>query len=781
MRGLVKRLRSFIEQIPTIRARIVRQLGPRIKQIRPLSAYLLKLNAHRTIPSMPTESHASTSAIRVALPVPLFRLYSYDCDSLPAIGARVRVPFGNRQLIGICMGPDTDPDPTIKRKLISAVLDEANCWTEPLWRLLVWAADYYQHPPGEVLQHALPALLRQGDAAGYQTTVHYEVTEQGRTVELDSLKRAPQQQRLLAALRRQSLLRRDIVSEDYSLSALKALQDKDLVAAVEHQPDLQQWQFSIDAEPLTLNPEQAMAVAAIGAAKQPQTYLIDGVTGSGKTEVYLQAMADVLRRGRQVLVLVPEIGLTPQTLRRFKKRFNVPIVMLHSALTDRERLDAWLDAKQGHAAIVIGTRSAIFTPCQRLGMIIVDEEHDNSLKQQEGFRYHARDLAVLRGHEEQVPVLLGSATPSLESLNNAMQKRYAWLRLTKRAGNAKKAQHVILDIKSLPLKAGLSQPLIKLIQAELEQQNQVLLFLNRRGYAPALLCHECGWLATCERCDAPYTLHQHNRLLQCHHCGSQQRVQTQCHDCGSTQLVGRGVGTEQLESTLAELFPEYPVLRIDRDTTRRKGSLQQHLEDARDSKYPLLVGTQMLAKGHHFPNVTLVALLDVDGALFSADFRAAERLGQLFTQVAGRSGRASKPGTVVLQTHHPDHELIQDLVNNGYHHFAASALTERELTQLPPYGQMALFRADDIQADTAMAALQTIARHFPQRDDVTVLGPLPAIMEKRAGRYRYQLIVQCHQRALRTQLLRHVLPQLEQLPELRRVRWSLDVDPQDFT
>lgn len=722
-----------------------------------------------------------TRVIQVALPIPLPRLFDYDSPTVPAVGARVRVPFGNRELVGVCVGETQQPDDSYARKPLLEILDSESLWSPAVWRLLNWAATYYHHPLGDVIQNALPVLLRQGERASYQATTRYQVTADGRAVELSALKRAVQQQRLLAALQKDALLSRDIRTQEFSPTALKALQEKGWVEAVEHIPAaVQSWQLKIAAEPLQLNPEQALAVAAIGAAKKAQTYLLEGITGSGKTEVYLQAMADVLRRGQQVLVLVPEIGLTPQTLRRFQQRFDVPIVMLHSALTDRERLDAWLDARAGSAAIIIGTRSAIFTPCKALGMIIVDEEHDASLKQQEGFRYHARDIAVMRGHEENVPVILGSATPSLETLNNALQQRYAHLTLTLRAGAAKPARHVLLDIKNTTLKAGLSKPLLDLMRTHLQAGQQVLLFLNRRGFAQALMCHECGWLAQCRRCDAFYTVHQGQRQLQCHHCGAQQAIPRQCHDCGSTQLIGRGVGTEQLEQVLQEQFPEYPVLRIDRDSTRRKGSLQQHLNDARDNKYPILVGTQMLAKGHHFPEVTLAALLDVDGALYSSDFRAAERLGQLFTQVAGRAGRASKPGTVVLQTHHPEHELVQDLVNNGYSHFAKSALHERQLTQLPPFSQQALFRAEANNAQLVIEALQAVANLFPQRDDAFVLGPLPAVMERRAGRYRYQLLLQTQQRGLRAQLLRYVLPQLESLAILRKVRWSLDIDPQDF-
>ncbi len=729
-----------------------------------------------------TSSPSYRFVIQVALPVPLYRNFDYDSNELPAVGARVRVPFGRRELVGICLGEASAPDPRFARKPILDIVDQQPVWPAPLWRLLHWAADYYQHPLGEVLHHALPVLARQGEALSYQATERYEVTSAGATLALSVLARAPQQQRLLAALQQRPLLARDVRAGEYSGSAIAALQQKNLISKQRHVPEQQSdWAFGLDAQPLQLNAEQALAVAAIASSRKNQAYLLEGVTGSGKTEVYLQVMAEVLRSGKQVLVLVPEIGLTPQTLRRFQQRFSVPVVMLHSALTDRERLDAWLDAHHGSAAIIIGTRSAVFTPCHNLGLIIIDEEHDGSLKQQDGFRYHARDVAVFRAHEEAVPIILGSATPSLETINNAQQQRYAHLRLTQRAGNAKPARHVIIDVKGLPLQAGLSAPLIGMIREQLSAGQQVLLFLNRRGFAPALMCHECGWLARCNRCDAYFTVHQHAQQLQCHHCGSQQRLPKQCHDCGSTQLVGRGTGTEQLEQVLEALFPDFPVLRIDRDTTRRKGSLQQHLSDARANKYQLLVGTQMLAKGHHFPEVTLVALLDVDGALYSADFRAAERLGQLYTQVAGRAGRASKQGTVVLQTHHPEHELVQDLVNNGYGHFAMTALQERRLTQLPPFSQLALFRAESTQAQAAKDALQALAQLFPAVDGAMVLGPMPAVMERRAGKYRYQLLLQCRDRALRSQLLRHILPRLEELAELRRVRWSLDVDPQDFS
>lgn len=729
---------------------------------------------------------AGAKLVKVALPVPIYPAYDYVLPNdlaVPPSGARVLVPFGQRQLTGVCLGAsDSEPAAGIQYKAIMSVLDDTCVWPEAIWNLVQWAADYYQHPLGDALMHALPVLLRHGEADNYQTTRQYELTTDGAALQPDDLKRAPQQQRLLAALKQKPLLSRDIRAGEYAPSALRALQDKGWVRQQEvtAKPTLD-WQLNLGEQPLQLNQEQAIAVATIAAAQQPQPYLLQGVTGSGKTEVYLQCMTEVLRKGGQVLVLVPEIGLTPQTLQRFQQRFSVPVVMLHSGLTDRERLDAWLDARCGAAAIVIGTRSAIFTPFAKLGLIILDEEHDNSYKQQDGFRYNARDLAVKRGHHEAVPVLLGTATPSLETLANAKAGRYGWLTLENRAGGAKAVRHQVLDIKQLPLKAGLSEPLLKLMGKELEQGNQVLLFLNRRGFAAALICHECGWLAQCPRCDAYFTVHQSLGQLQCHHCGTQQRIPRQCNDCGSTQLMGRGVGTEQLEQVLQQEFPDHSVLRIDRDSTRRKGELAKHLQAATENKHSLLVGTQMLAKGHHFPDVTLVALLDVDGALYSSDFRSAERLGQLYTQVAGRAGRASKQGTVVLQTHHPEHELIQDLVNNGYHDFALTTLTEREQTQLPPFSHMTLFRAEATEREAAVAALEAIGALFPEHPDLMVLGPLPAVMERKAGKFRYQLIVQCAQRGLRQQVLKHVVPQIAGLSITRKVRWSLDVDPQDFT
>lgn len=518
-----------------------------------------------------------------------------------------------------------------------------------------------------------------------------------------------------------------------------------------------------------------------GSDSEFGVWLLEGITGSGKTEVYLSVLENVLAQGRQALVLVPEIGLTPQTIARFRERFNAPIDVVHSGLNDSERLAVWLRARRGETAIVIGTRSALFTPFERLGIIIIDEEHDSSYKQQEGWRYHARDLAVLHARQEHIPIVLGSATPAVESLYNAQTGKYRHLRLTMRAGHARPAAQALIDLKGQTLTAGLSAPLLARMREHLNANNQVMLFLNRRGYAPALLCHECGWIAECPRCEQYYTLHQHQRQLRCHHCDSQRPVPYQCPQCGSTHLVPVGVGTEQLDSELVRLFPDIPITRVDRDTTSRKGALEQHLSDIHQGGARILIGTQMLAKGHHFPDVTMVGLIDVDGALFCADFRAAERFAQLYTQVSGRAGRAGKRGEVLLQTHHPDHPLLQTLLHQGYDAFARQAIAERKTVFLPPFTYHAMFRADDHDNRQASQFLQQLREHLAatQTEDgaLWVLGPVPALAAKRSGRFRWQLLLQHPSRQRLQQILYGLRQYISTMPQAPKVKWTLDVDP----
>lgn len=725
--------------------------------------------------------------VQVVLPVPLARKFDYllPATLTPAVGGRVSVPFGNRKMVGIVAGFSEQSDfPEAQLKQVVEVIDHASLFPPSLWRILQWAADYYHFPLGEVLFHALPVLIRQGKPAQSAPLWQWVISEQGKETAPESLKNARKQHQALAMLRQRPIYRHEVSEFDLTDKILQTLRAKGLCELQEHARAQHDWRtdFRVNGERLRLNTEQAMAVGAIRAEDAHfSAWLLNGITGSGKTEVYLSVLENVLESGRQALVLVPEIGLTPQTIARFRERFAVPIDVLHSGLNEGERLAVWLRARQGETAIVIGTRSALFTPLARPGVIIIDEEHDSSYKQQEGWRYHARDLAVFRAREENIPIIMGSATPALETLHNAQSGKYRMLMLNKRAGNASTALQQLIDLKGVKVVGGLSPALIAKMRQHLNANNQVLLFLNRRGFSPALMCHDCGWIAECQRCDHYYTLHQQHRQLRCHHCDSQRPLPWQCPQCGSTHLVPVGLGTEQLEQNLSQLFPDVPLSRIDRDTTSRKGALEQHLADVHRGGARILIGTQMLAKGHHFPDVTLVSLLDVDGALFSADFRSAERFAQLYTQVAGRAGRAGKQGEVLLQTHHPDHPLLQTLLQHGYGSWAQQTLLERKAVFLPPFTSHALFRAEDNdnqQASAFLQQLRNLLEASPLNDvSLWVMGPVPALLAKRSGRYRWQLLLQHPSRAVLQRLLKSTLPLITTLPAARKVKWTLDVDP----
>ncbi len=726
---------------------------------------------------------------RVALPVPLDRTFDYLIpDGMQvAPGARVQVPFGKRTMTGLVVQQSDNSELALKDlKPVAEVLDGTSLFPSSLWKLLLWAADYYHHPLGEVLFHALPVLLRQGKPAHAAPLWYWYATEQGMATDINTLKRAPKQQQALSALRHGHLWRHQVAEADIAESALQALRTKGLCDLRSELPGTHDWcpGFRVSADRLRLNTEQATAVGAVHSSLDNfAAWLLEGITGSGKTEVYLSILENVLAKGRQALVLVPEIGLTPQTIARFRERFNAPVEVLHSGLNDSERLATWLKASSGEAAIVIGTRSALFTPFKNLGVIVIDEEHDSSYKQQEGWRYHARDLAVFRAHSEGLPIIMGTATPALESLHNVRVGKYHRLTLTKRAGNARPAAQHVVDLKGQQLQAGLAPALIARMRQHLKADNQVILFLNRRGFAPALLCHDCGWIAECPRCDHYYTFHQSHRQLRCHHCDSQRPVPPQCPSCGSTHLVPVGMGTEQLEQSLGPIFPGVALSRIDRDTTSRKGALEQQLAEVHRGGARILIGTQMLAKGHHFPDVTLVALLDVDGALFSADFRAPERFAQLYTQVSGRAGRAGKAGEVVLQTHHPEHPLLQTLLHQGYDAWAQQALAERQSVQLPPWSSHVLIRAEDHnnqQAPLFLQQLRNLLQASPMADNqLWLMGPVPALQPKRGGRFRWQLLLQHPSRAKLQRIVSGAMALVNTLPEARKVKWYLDVDPSE--
>lgn len=731
--------------------------------------------------------------VRLALPVPLARFFDYILPAhLTAVkGARVVVPFGRQSKIGVVVGFPTETDiPPEKLKAVEKVLDSTSLFDEEIWQLLEWAAHYYHAPFGEVLQSALPARLRQGENAERTAPELYQLTETGSATLTNPLKQAKKQQALLEALAQ--VAKRFEKPTACRPAAWKGLLEKGLIEKVEQPLVAESWQQKLANQPicnpqnrLTLNKQQSLVVSRLNFQQGFGAFLLNGVTGSGKTEVYLQVIETVLKRGEQVLVLVPEISLTPQTVQRFKARFHVEIDVLHSHLNDRQRLNVWLRAKHGESAIVIGTRSALFSQFHRLGLIIIDEEHDSSFKQQDGWRYHARDLAVLRAKNNNIPIILGSATPSLESLHNVQNGKFQLLSLTTRAGNAQFSGQKVIDLRSQRIYSGLSETLLVMMKSHLDKGNQVMLFLNRRGFAPVLLCHECGWISQCESCEKPFTYYQKNRVLRCNHCATQKVIPRQCGNCGSTNLTTTGVGTEQLEQVLAERFSQFAISRIDSDSTTRKGSLEQHLKNIQAGKSQILIGTQMLAKGHHFPNVTLVAIVNVDASLFSTDFRAEERLAQLYVQVSGRAGRGEKQGEVVLQTHYPDNHLLKTLLNEGYASFAEQALNMRKLMGLPPYSAQVLVRATGRDNDNVVKFLENLTACMT--DIITqqhwqgfqLLGPIHAPMAKKAGHFRWQLLVQHPSRAAIQQLLDHF--DLVKAQFLRSdIRLTIDIDPLDL-
>lgn len=734
--------------------------------------------------------------IRVVLAIPLFRSFDYLLpDTYDAvIGGRVIVPFGTQKRVAIVVGfPEKSILETSQLKSVIEVLDKNSLFNDHTWRLLHWVANYYHAPIGEVLFQALPIKLRQGESAVAKSKVFYQLTTSGEQAlslqrETGEFKRAKKQLELLTMLSHSPLEKSNNL---FSPSIFSALKQKEYVEEIYVELLIQHWKQKLSNTPIVntenrlfLNKQQSLAFSQLSFQEGFSAWLLDGVTGSGKTEVYLQFIEEILNKGQQVLVLVPEIGLTPQTVQRFSARFNVAIDVLHSNLNETQRLNVWQRAKTGQSAIVIGTRSALFTQFSALGLIVIDEEHDPSFKQQDSIRYHARDLSIVLAKQLNIPVLMGSATPSLESLNNVKNGKYRHLVLSKRSGNAGTLIHSVIDLKQQIVHKGLSEQLLKKLEYHLKQGNQVLLFLNRRGFAPVMLCHECGWLAECRHCEKPYTYHQQHRVLRCHHCSSQKAIPMQCENCGSTHLVTTGLGTEQLEQTLTEYFPQYKIARIDRDSTARKGKLELYLSDIQQKKSQILIGTQMLAKGHHFPDVTLVALVNVDNALFSVDFRAEERLAQLYIQVAGRAGRMDKQGEVVLQTYYPEHPLLQLLLTKGYDNFAEQALQLRKNMGLPPFSAQALFRAQSKDSSEAEHLLQQIADYFDalninEKFELQILGPISSPFSKKAGQYRWQLLLQHCSRSKLQQAL--TLFQNSNHLTSNKVRWTLDIDPLDLS
>jgi primosomal protein N' (replication factor Y) len=699
---------------------------------------------------------------------------------------RVRVRFGRQTQVGLVTAISSETEvPADKLRAVDSVLDDAPLLDATMLKLYLWASDYYMYPIGQALLASLPRPLREGKTLYVPGKPCWRLTPAGR--EALTIAGARRQEALLNEMK----LYGELTSVEASAllgkpaaATLKALHARGLVAPALRVTEQGAAATAATAAPPVLNSEQHAAFNAVRAKLGSfAPFLLEGVTGSGKTEVYLQLIDAAFKRKQQVLLLVPEISLTPQTVRRFTERFQGNIVAFHSGLTDRQRCDGWLAARSGNADIVIGTRSAIFTPLPRLGLIVVDEEHDSSYKQQEGFRYSARDVAIYRARLQQVPIVLGSATPSLESLHNALESRYELLTLSQRAGNASLPAMHLLDLKLQELREGFSGSLLHAIRKDLEQGRQVLVFLNRRGFAPLLLCGDCGWIAECPRCERSYTLHQHPATLRCHHCDAQKPLPPGCPTCHSANLAGVGLGTERSEAVLRAEFPDFPIIRIDRDTTRLKGSLDAYMERINSGIPCILVGTQMLAKGHHFPQVTLVAVLDADSGLFSADFRGQENLGQLLTQVSGRAGRSAAPGRVMIQTWHNTHPVLLQLVGAGYGPFARTLLAERKAGGLPPFTNCLLLRAEAGQRELPLEFLQE-ARAVALREgtrELELFGPMQSPLGKRAGHFRAQLILQARRRSTLQRIGHLLCDVLTAHPLARKVRWSVDVDPLDYS
>ncbi|WP_100658662.1 primosomal protein N' [Alteromonas flava] len=722
------------------------------------------------------------SIVRVALPVPMRRLFDYQADNA-SVGCRVLVPFGRRELVGVVIAQVTESSfDASKIKPIKHVIDSEAVLDAELLSLAQWLADYYHHALGEVIATLLPAALRKAQSIQRPSIDWLELSLAGE-LQLQQPLRAKQQQALLTLLSTAPLRAGD-VREQFGQSVIKACIEKGWVEKVsrEIKPQLDWHQhLEIGAAP-TPNADQALAIATICAQPKGYTpFLLEGVTGSGKTEVYLQVIQPRLAAGEQVLILVPEIGLTPQTVARFEQRFGLAVGVLHSGMTDNERLAVWTQAKEGSIGLVIGTRSAIFTPFKRLGMLIVDEEHDESYKQQDGMRYHARDIAVLRAKRGDCGLLLGSATPSFESLHNALTGKYQLLLLQQRTGQAQMVNQQVLDIRGQSMNAGIADPMLSKMREHLAAGGQVMVFINRRGFAPSLFCHQCGHVAQCARCESPFTVHKAVARLHCHHCDNTQKLPQHCASCGSNEVAFQGVGTEQLKEYLDAVFPNYRSIRIDSDSMRGKQKLASALEEINANKHQILIGTQILSKGHHFPLVTLVLVVDVDGALFSADLRATEKLAQLLTQVAGRAGRENRQGEMWLQTHQPDHPLLLDLLHNGYHHFSRYALAERQAAQAPPFYHHTVFRAEANSIEPAEAFLHDVQLLLQPNSALTILGPIPALMFKRAGRYRMLLVIKSAHRSIVHNAIAAQLENIESLKSANRVRWAIDVAPTDLS
>ena len=728
--------------------------------------------------------------VRVALDIPLSTLFDYTVDEGMGIGVgqRVVVPFGKRQMVGVvmeCVAASTMDAQRIKP--VTRVLEDSAPLSAELLGLLNFCSDYYRYPIGQAVLSALPTRLRSEDPIISKPILSYRLTASGSALDLaDVPKRKAVQRRVLEKLALQpcTLAGLKMLSATVG-AALQVLMAEGWVegfeAAAPNPPQCEREHVFDNAHMLTR--EQQVAVDAITQAGGYGCFLLHGITGSGKTEVYVHLMHHILRSSNgQVLLLVPEINLTPQLEHYFRSRFpDVDIISLHSGLGDTARLANWQQAQSGRAQIVLGTRLAVFAELPKLALIIVDEEHDGSFKQQDGLRYSARDVAIFRASQRGVPIVLGSATPSLESYHNAQSGRYRMLTLTQRASVAAQLPEVrCININQTVMHQGISEYLLREIAMRTDRGEQSLMFINRRGYAPVLMCSGCGWLSDCKHCAGKMVLHLKDQRLRCHHCGYQVRVPQSCPDCSNADLHPVGSGTQRVEEILQERFPDARILRVDRDSTRNKRAWQTMRAQIHANEVDILIGTQMLAKGHDFPDLTLVGVLNPDSALYSSDFRAAEKLYAQLVQVSGRAGRADKAGSVIIQTAFPDHPLYRALQAHDFSGFASSQLAERQMAGFPPFMYQAMLRAEG-KAESEVYAYLNKARAaaVALQSEVEVLGVVPAALARRANHIRAQLLIQADTRRTLQSFLRAWQPDLDALAQAK-LRCSLDIDPMEF-
>ncbi len=730
--------------------------------------------------------------LHVAVPVPLRRLFDYlppdNLDSEIRPGVRVRISFGHHVLVGLVVSVDsTTAFDRSKLKTVLSVIDQQVLFEQNHLDWLLWVARYYHYPVGEALFSMLPAQLRKPVLAESKQTPVIRLAADKATASLAEFQRAPKQKKIIEYFK----LKKELTNTEFnqlfhgSHQALNGLINKGwLEKSVAKKEKENKKNNDTATSSLRLNSDQLNAITCMSRSLDKySSYLLNGVTGSGKTEVYLSIIEKVLQKGKQVLVLVPEIGLTPQLVERFNRRLNENIAVLHSGLNHSERQNQWLDAKEGRARVILGTRSAIFTPLEKLGLIIVDEEHDLSYKQQDSLRYSSRDIALLLAKRKNIPIILGSATPSFETLLNVEQGKCTNVALPKRAGVAQAPRLTLIDLKKQHLIEHLSTALLQRIEIKLKQQQQVLLFINRRGFAPTLICHQCAWVAACQRCEQPMTVHKQSGKLRCHHCGAETRLPAACEKCHHDELRTLGFGTQKIEDFLRTRFPQTEVIRIDRDTTRRKGSFHALINKIQHGKNQILLGTQMLAKGHDFPNVGLVGILDADQGLYGSDLRSGEKMAQLITQVAGRAGRAEIPGEVIIQTYHPEHIVLTTLVQQDYSTYAKMGLEERKAAGFPPFVRSILFRAEAVKQEHAFEFLSRLRNYsgFKSAQRVECLGPVAPAMEKKAGKFRSQLLLLSNNRSELHRLTGELTEYISLQKMGNKVRWSIDVDPMDFT